>query len=41
MGKNMTGWWFYNNNLKNNSQREGLSHVSLKIKNVPNHQPVM
>jgi hypothetical protein len=34
MGKNMTGWWFYNNILKNISQWEGLSHVSLKIKNV-------
>ena len=28
----MTGWWFYNNILKNISQWEGLSHVSLKKK---------
>jgi len=25
---------------KNISQWEGLSHILLKIKNVPNHQPV-
>jgi hypothetical protein len=35
----MTGWWFQPSE-EYESQWEGLSHILLKIKNVPNHQPV-
>jgi len=30
----------FNNLEKHESQWEGLSHISWKIKNAPNHQPV-
>ena len=33
-------WLVVSTPLKNISQREGLSHILWKIKNVPNHQPV-
>jgi len=34
-------WLVVSTPLKNISQWEGLSHTLWKIKNVPNHQPVM
>jgi len=37
----MSGLWFNNNLEKYESQWEGLSHILWKIKNVPNHQPVI
>ena len=34
-----TAWWLTYPSEKYKSQREGLSHILWKIKNVPNHQP--
>ena len=37
----ISGWWCNNHLEKYESQWERLSHILWKIKNVPNHQPVL
>ena len=37
----LSGWWYTYPSEKYESQWEGFSHILWKIKNVPNHQPVM
>jgi hypothetical protein len=37
----VSGWWCNNHLEKYESQWEGLSHILWKIKNDPNHQPVI
>ena len=41
LGQHLSGWWCNNHLEKYESQWEGLSHILWKIKNVPNHQPVI
>jgi hypothetical protein len=41
--KNLSGWWLSPTPLKNMSSSVGVMKISIygKIKNVPNHQPVV